>query len=120
MAVPSVYTVGLFHCQCSFLDITQNTDAAHTQTAPPDPHYPRIISSLLTLPYESMICRQVDAYVYFHPLVPLTNGMCENLQAYPPGEHFQVPPLPDITAVNVLGDFAIAADRLAIIDGQGS
>ncbi len=40
-------------------------------------------------------------------------------QAFPPGKHFQVPPLPNITAVNVLGDFAIAADRLAIIDGEG-
>jgi hypothetical protein len=30
-----------------------------------------------------------------------------------------VPSLPNITAVNALGDFWIAADRLAIIDGEG-
>ncbi|KAF7973001.1 hypothetical protein HWV62_16374 [Athelia sp. TMB] len=39
-------------------------------------------------------------------------------QAFPPGEHFKVPALPNITAVNALGDFEIAADRLAIIDGE--
>ena len=41
-------------------------------------------------------------------------------QAFPPGEHFKVPALPNITAVNALGDFEIAADRLAIIDGEGA
>jgi hypothetical protein len=40
-------------------------------------------------------------------------------EAFPPGEHFSVPALPNITAVNALGDFDIAADRLAIIDGEG-
>jgi hypothetical protein len=39
-------------------------------------------------------------------------------QAYLPGEFFQIPKEPNVTAVNVLGDFDIAADRLAIIDGQ--
>jgi hypothetical protein len=29
-----------------------------------------------------------------------------------------VPALPNVTAVNALGDFAIAADRLALIDGE--
>ena len=41
------------------------------------------------------------------------------VEAFPPGEHFSVPALPNITAVNALGDFDIAADRLAIIDGEG-
>jgi hypothetical protein len=27
--------------------------------------------------------------------------------------------MPNVTAVNALGDFGIAADRLAIIDGEG-
>ena len=40
-------------------------------------------------------------------------------EAFPPGEYFSVPSLPNITAVNALGDFDIAADRLAIIDGEG-
>ncbi|KAG5219368.1 extracellular serine carboxypeptidase [Salix suchowensis] len=39
----------------------------------------------------------------------------EDLQAR---KHFTVPPFPNVTAVNVLGDLAIAADRLAIIDGE--
>ncbi|KAJ7275626.1 serine carboxypeptidase S28-domain-containing protein [Mycena rebaudengoi] len=68
----------------------------YTQTAPPDPRHPRIISKLLTLKYESKICRQ----------------------AFPPGDHFTVPHLPNVTSVNVLGGFRIAADRLAIIDGE--
>lgn len=42
------------------------------------------------------------------------------MQAFPPGEHFNVPRYPNVTAVNVLGDFSIAADRLAIIDGEGT
>ncbi|KAG5653760.1 hypothetical protein H0H81_010847 [Sphagnurus paluster] len=38
-------------------------------------------------------------------------------QAFPPGKHFTVPSLPNVTAVNALGDFDLAADRLAFIDG---
>jgi hypothetical protein len=30
-----------------------------------------------------------------------------------------MPPLPNVTAVNALGDYDIAADRLAFIDGEG-
>ncbi|KAL4250656.1 peptidase S28 family protein [Abortiporus biennis] len=71
------------------------TEWGYFSTAPP-PEVPRIVSKLLTLEYESMICQQ----------------------AFPPGEHMVVPPMPNITAVNVLGDFDIAADRLAIIDGE--
>ncbi|KAJ7080507.1 serine carboxypeptidase S28-domain-containing protein [Mycena epipterygia] len=72
------------------------TEWGYFSTAPPDPEHPRIVSKLLTLGYESKICRQA-----FHP-----------------GKHFSVPALPNVTAVNVLGDFDIAADRLAIIDGE--
>ncbi|KAF4577249.1 hypothetical protein EYR36_005236 [Pleurotus pulmonarius] len=72
------------------------TQWGYFTTAPPDPRTPRIISKLLTLDYESKICKQ----------------------AYPPGKHITVPPFPNVTAVNILGDFAIAADRLAIIDGE--
>ncbi|KAF8214964.1 serine carboxypeptidase S28-domain-containing protein [Mycena galopus ATCC 62051] len=72
------------------------TEWGYFTTAPPDPEHPRIISQLLTLGYESKICRM----------------------AYPPGKHFTVPTLPNVTVVNELGDFDIAADRLAIIDGE--
>ncbi|PFH49952.1 hypothetical protein AMATHDRAFT_62072 [Amanita thiersii Skay4041] len=65
-------------------------------TPPPDPKHPRIISRLLTLDYLSKLCKQ----------------------AYLPGERFVVPTQPNITQVNDLGGYAIAADRLAIIDGQ--
>lgn len=72
------------------------TEWGYFTTAPPDPEFPRIISRHLTLETQSRICKQ----------------------AYPPGKHFQVPPMPNVTAVNVIGDFAISADRLAIIDGE--
>ncbi|TFK34727.1 serine carboxypeptidase S28-domain-containing protein [Crucibulum laeve] len=72
------------------------TEWGYFTTAPPDQNQPRIVSKLLTLGYESKTCKQ----------------------AFPPGEHFTIPNLPNITAVNILGDFAIAADRLAIIDGE--
>ncbi|CAL1713219.1 unnamed protein product [Somion occarium] len=71
------------------------TEWGYFSTAPPLDQ-PRIVSKLLTVEYESMICRQ----------------------AFPPGEHFTVPAMPNVTAVNVLGDFGITADRLAIIDGE--
>ncbi|KAF4617719.1 hypothetical protein D9613_006175 [Agrocybe pediades] len=72
------------------------TQWGYFTTAPPDQKLPRIVSRLLTLGYESKICKQ----------------------AFPPGDHFTVPSLPNVTAVNALGDFWIAADRLAIIDGE--
>ncbi|EIW81201.1 peptidase S28 [Coniophora puteana RWD-64-598 SS2] len=72
------------------------TEWGYFSTAPPDEDQPRIVSKLLTLEYESRICQQ----------------------AYPPGKHMVVPPMPNVTVVNELGDFAIAADRLAIIDGE--
>ncbi|KAF9234953.1 peptidase S28 [Melanogaster broomeanus] len=72
------------------------TEWAYFFTAPPDPEYPRIVSKLMTMDYATKICRQ----------------------AYPPGKFFAVPSMPNVTAVNSLGDFAIAADRLAIIDGE--
>ncbi|KAI0755028.1 peptidase S28 [Daedaleopsis nitida] len=71
------------------------TEWGYFSTAPPKGQ-PRIVSHLLTLDYESKICQQ----------------------AYLPGKHFIVPPFPNITAVNALGDFDIEADRLAIIDGE--
>jgi hypothetical protein len=66
------------------------------QTSPPDQELPRIVSRLHTLENESKICHQ----------------------AFPPGEYFSVPPLPNVTSVNALGGFSIAKDRLAIIDGE--
>lgn len=68
------------------------------QTSPPDQKAPRIVSRLHTLENESKICRQ----------------------AFLPGKHFTVPPLPNVTVVNTLGDFSITKDRLAIIDGEGT
>lgn len=48
--------------------------------------------------------------------VEYSSKICK--QAYPPGEFFQVPPLPNVEDVNKLGGFNIAHDRLAIIDGE--
>ncbi|THU97122.1 peptidase S28 [Dendrothele bispora CBS 962.96] len=74
------------------------TQWGYFTTAPPDPAHPRIISRLLDLEYESKICRQ----------------------AYPPGEKFTVPELPNIASVNMLGSFDAGRglDRLAFIDGE--
>ncbi|KAJ4482389.1 serine carboxypeptidase S28-domain-containing protein [Lentinula aciculospora] len=72
------------------------TEWGYFTTAPPDPTFPRIISKRIDLEYESKMCRQ----------------------AYDPGEHFTVSPLPNVTVVNELGDFDIAMDRLAFIDGE--
>ncbi|KAI0291929.1 peptidase S28 [Multifurca ochricompacta] len=58
--------------------------------------YPAIISRLLDIDYEHKICKQ----------------------AFPPGVHYSVPPLPNVTAVNSLGGYHIEADRLAFIDGE--
>ncbi|KZV92275.1 hypothetical protein EXIGLDRAFT_769142 [Exidia glandulosa HHB12029] len=72
------------------------TEWGYFMTAPPDPDHPRIVSRRITLEYVSKFC-------------PLS---------YPPGEFFSIPPLPEVDrAVNSLGDFALAADRLAFIDG---
>lgn len=70
--------------------------------------------------------RCVGRFVYLPPLaffsvvalLDITHDDRLN-QAFQPGKHFIVPAMPNITAVNALGDFAIAADRLAIIDGEG-
>lgn len=40
-------------------------------------------------------------------------------QAFPAGLHFAVPAWPNVTVVNELGDYGLAADRLAFIDGDG-
>ncbi|KAK7028822.1 Serine carboxypeptidase [Paramarasmius palmivorus] len=72
------------------------TQWGYFTTSPPSHSIPRIVSDLLTLEYLAKICQQ----------------------AYLPGEFFTVPNLPNVSEVNVLGDFDIAADRLAIIDGE--
>ncbi|KAF8585928.1 peptidase S28 [Ramaria rubella] len=62
----------------------------------PPANVPPIAAKALTLSYVSKICQQ----------------------AYPPGEFFQVPTEPNVASVNALGGYFIAADRLAIIDGE--
>ncbi|KAJ9091424.1 hypothetical protein QFC21_007214 [Naganishia friedmannii] len=58
---------------------------------------PRIVSKLLTLNHTSKVCAA----------------------AFPPGKLFQLPADgPDVARVNARGDFAIAKDRLAFIDGD--
>ncbi|KAG8748275.1 hypothetical protein FRC10_007665 [Ceratobasidium sp. 414] len=64
--------------------------------APPSRAYPSIVSRRLTLEYTSAICRQ----------------------AFPAGAHFSVPAWPNVSVVNSLGDYGLAADRLAFIDGD--
>jgi len=97
LAVPGLHAVGLLLRMFALLNQC-GTQINNTQTSPPDQKAPRIVSRLHTLENESKICRQ----------------------AFLPGKHFTVPSLPNVTAVNALGDFSIARDRLAIIDGEGS
>ncbi|KAJ7862591.1 peptidase S28 [Mycena olivaceomarginata] len=72
------------------------TQWAYFDSPPPDPSIPSMISKFVDVEYSSKICKQ----------------------AYPPGEFFQVPPMPNVEDVNKLGGFNIAHDRLAIIDGE--
>jgi hypothetical protein len=97
LVVPSLHPVGLFLRMSALLDQSR-TQANNTQTSPPDQKAARIVSRLHTLENESKICRQ----------------------AFLPGVHITVPALPNVTAVNALGDFSIARNRLAIIDGEGT
>ncbi|CAE6425463.1 unnamed protein product [Rhizoctonia solani] len=64
--------------------------------APPNKAHPTIVSRRLTLEYTSAICKQ----------------------AFPRGTHAAVPEWPNVTVVNALGDYGLAADRLAFIDGD--
>ncbi|KAI0039734.1 peptidase S28 [Auriscalpium vulgare] len=72
------------------------TQWGYYTTSTPSPQIPTIVSRLLDVDYLHKGC----------------------FQAYPPGQYFSIPPLPNVTSVNVLGDFAISANRLAIIDGE--
>ncbi|KAF9449110.1 peptidase S28 [Macrolepiota fuliginosa MF-IS2] len=64
--------------------------------APPDFGRPRIISRAINLEYKMRMCQQ----------------------SFSPGEHYQIPIIPNITKINLLGGYDIAADRLAFIDGE--
>ncbi|KAJ6517658.1 hypothetical protein DFH09DRAFT_1098865 [Mycena vulgaris] len=66
------------------------------QSPPPDPSIPSMLSKFIDVEYSSKISKQ----------------------AYPPGEFFPVPLMPNIEDVNKLGGFNITHDRLAIIDGE--
>lgn len=65
------------------------------QVAPP-PGKESIVSKRVTLDYDLKICRQ----------------------AYPPGKYFQVPPTPDVNAINSMGGRSISLNRLMFITGQ--
>ncbi|KAH9991482.1 hypothetical protein BJV77DRAFT_1007717, partial [Russula vinacea] len=97
-AVDSTFAIFMFgtndDAKYQVTDLTK-TGWGYLTTAPPH-GTPTIISRLLDIDYEHKICTQ----------------------AFPPGEHFRVPPLPNVTAVNTLGDYHIAADRLAFIDDE--
>jgi hypothetical protein len=71
---------------------------AHADKTAPPVGTSTIISHLLDIDYEHKIC----------------------IQAFLPGEFYKVPLLPNVTAVDALGDYHIAADWLAFIDGEGT
>ncbi|KZO95036.1 peptidase S28 [Calocera viscosa TUFC12733] len=59
-------------------------------------------------PYASIVSQ-------FHQ-VEATAKHCQ--AAFPNGEHFILPAWPNVSIVNELGSYSIAADRLALIDGE--
>jgi hypothetical protein len=59
--------------------------------------------------------RSASRYVVYEEIGP---SSLTHSKAFPPGKHFTVPQLPNVTVVNELGDFDLAADRLAFIDGE--
>ncbi|KAF8316052.1 hypothetical protein DL93DRAFT_2193817 [Clavulina sp. PMI_390] len=65
------------------------------QGAPPDPKHPTLVSRRLTIEYNARICKK----------------------AFLPGKFAQVPPMPNVTVVNALGDFELSRPRLAFLDG---
>ncbi|KZT44433.1 peptidase S28 [Sistotremastrum suecicum HHB10207 ss-3] len=64
--------------------------------APPDPERPRIISRVVTTEWLHSVCAK----------------------AFPDGKDMSIPTWPNVTSVNSLGDFDLAADKLAFIDGD--
>lgn len=95
LAIPSLHTVGILHDAPTGPDVSLPRLKAHH----PGVRIEDLPSGSLRLRFALWIL-----------------NIC---QAYPPGKYFKVPSMPNVTAVNVLGDFDIAADRLAIIDGEG-
>ncbi|KAH9957385.1 peptidase S28 [Lactifluus volemus] len=77
-------------------------------------------------PWVFQYCTQWGYLTPRHQLAPLllfraywTSTRAQDMYSgVPTGEYYKVPPLPNVTAVNVLGDYHIAADRLAFIDGE--
>jgi len=69
------------------------TEWGYFMAAPP---YPSIVSQFLQVDLRAKACQA----------------------AFPNGEHFIIPAWPNVTVVNELGSYSIAADRLALIDGE--
>lgn len=73
------------------------TEWGYGFSSPKDPNAPRAISKFVTSEeYRKNNC-QGD---------------------YKPGEHFQIPEFADVDKINSLGDYPIAADRMATVDGE--
>ncbi|CAE6535758.1 unnamed protein product [Rhizoctonia solani] len=99
MDMAGLYRVGVFYGNADYILSLGREPLIYglnIQGAPPNKAHPTIVSRRLTLEYTSAICRQ----------------------AFPPGTHIAVPEWPNVTVVNALGDYGLAADRLAYIDGD--
>ncbi|KAG8970253.1 hypothetical protein FRC03_010443 [Tulasnella sp. 419] len=72
------------------------TEWGYFMPAPGDPEQRSLLSRRITLDYTAKGCKQF----------------------FPPGAHYSIPLWPNVTSVNSLGDYGIAKDRLAFIDGD--
>lgn len=83
----------------------------YIMTAPPVPQYlatPGRTSKYFVSSGPKLVSTLLD-YAYAHEI-------CE--KGFPPGEHYTMPARPQIDQVNKLGNFQLATDRLAFVDGQ--
>ncbi|WFC99180.1 hypothetical protein MYAM1_001924 [Malassezia yamatoensis] len=69
---------------------------SNVSSEPPKSAGPKIVSSRIDEEYMSLLCRK----------------------GFSPGNHWEIPARPKVEIVNRIGNFRIAKDRLAIVDGQ--
>lgn len=69
---------------------------ANVTSLPPKPSGPKLVSWRIDEEWMSLLCRE----------------------GFTPGEHWTIPPRPDVSIVNRIGNMGLDSKRLAIIDGQ--
>src|ERR1700722_4501755 len=115
LAFPSLHRVGILHSERhphSYHEINLTRLADRTSRHETAPNY-------ISVTHPRISISHMSSGLSFIPSPCRSNQRILLCQAFPRGKHFAVPTMPNISAVNDLGDFDITADRLAIIDGEG-